>query len=256
MSYNVFVPKNPFTLNFLFFVYTKLRSTFGELLSFWYVGEFSLILLNLLGLWNLFFKTKVKLGFLLLLPVLIHLVLSYFKMYPFDSRLILYQVPFILVVCAFGFDFCLTKYIKEFASGKQMLRPTIMMFLAFFAWNLFSKKSYPIKNQEVRSCIEYVNLNSNNEPIYVSYFAKQPFEFYQKINIAKSAKFFSDSGEIDKFKDELEKMPKGLGWYLFSNNSSDRRRRKFFLEFCDNNSSNIVKHSEFVGAFVYLVDVK
>jgi hypothetical protein len=112
MSYNVFVPKNPFTLNFLFFVYTKLRSTFGELLSFWYVGEFSLILLNLLGLWNLFFKTKVKLGFLLLLPVLIHLVLSYFKMYPFDSRLILYQVPFILVVCAFGFDFFLVKYIK------------------------------------------------------------------------------------------------------------------------------------------------
>ena len=89
-----FMPQDILNIDFYKSLYGKFYITWGLL------GSRIFNLLFVPFLFGLFFLSKGKRDFLFLLvfPVILHLILSYFKLYPFDTRLILYLYPALLII--------------------------------------------------------------------------------------------------------------------------------------------------------------
>ncbi len=130
--------------------------------------------LTLVGIFFLSIKKPSAL-WLLLGPVIIHLGLAYLKMYPFHSRLVLYQVPLCVILVSAG------AYLL-FAQRKT-LPPliTILVLPLLIINNFFSiqEHAFPMKNEEVKPALRYLNENIEEEDVlFIDDFARAGYAFY------------------------------------------------------------------------------
>jgi len=102
-----FMPLNPFSAKFWSWHSNNLDLIFTRLLGFQtrFNVYWIIIVAYFLGIFSLIKDKKHKLLFLVTVPVLVHLVLSAFKLYPFYIRIILYQLPLYLMAIVIGFQF-------------------------------------------------------------------------------------------------------------------------------------------------------
>lgn len=203
-----FVAQNIFSYEFYYLLYKKSYMIFTQLL----IKNSILPFLFIIGLIAVWIKKK---AFLLLafLPILIHLVISSFKLYPYELRFILYLIPCLIIVISFGLEFLLSKF-------KFTVNPYFSLAIPLFYCLLFFRKSFPFKVDEVISSINYIQKEIKvDEKVFVYHSAIRTFQYYQDIGLVKK-RYSITKGccyfrfEKAKYIDELLTL-KGKYWILF-----------------------------------------
>ncbi len=90
---NAFMPYNPISIEFYTFLLNKFMTIFTSLLSFGKIGLVCFPGLFLTGIATLIIRKRAGILLLFFTPITLHFLLSAFKIYPVDLRLILYCCP-------------------------------------------------------------------------------------------------------------------------------------------------------------------
>lgn len=106
---------------------------------------------------------------LLIAPVVIHLGLSALQLYPFNGRLILYLAPSFIIISVYGWV-GIYKNLRHFLIVRWLHVSWALVFIVFIGvW-------WPIRLEETKDCIRYVNSN-RCQPL-IAYAAAVPAASY------------------------------------------------------------------------------
>ena len=248
---NGFLYKDLFSWEFRYFIRSRIQSLFMLLLelgSNWFVAFFFIVFGFISN-----FKNK-KAIFILVFPIVVHLILSYFKFYPFDKRFLLYMFPILISFIAIGLYntyICINRS-RVNAPVYLLLIPIIINMVAVF-------KKIPMEKEEVKQSMQFINNNIENiDKIYVYSSTKIPFEFYknrfEKIKENTIIYGENNSQEWDKHKDQLKTLQKPI-WLIFSHIGKKEvnglTEEGFILENLSNNGYYVIQNKKYVGATVY-----
>ena len=212
---NCFMPLNITGIGFWDFCFYKTKMIFSTLLPFgdvWIVA----LLLFVVGLYYLIKSKNRKVIFLLLMPLVLQLVLSAFKIYPFDLRLILYQTGFYIIVLSIGIiraaNLIIAKTKKQWLVWLPIIFPLIVC--------VDMLKNYPSKIEEIKESIQFITSHIKPyEKVYVYYGAIRAFDYYLqtgKVNFNKQIIYGTGNrGDSKKYVEEI-KNNKVSCWILFS----------------------------------------
>jgi hypothetical protein len=148
-------------------------------------------------------------------PVLLHLLLSGLKLYPFELRLILYQLPLYLFMVASGLFALLSFALKK----KVLLYIALSVFIVAYAIPLYD--DYPWKREEIKPVLRNINKHIQpGQPVYVYYGSQAVLRYYTDIGVARfgNAPIIyggKHRGNENAYLDELQHV-KGPVWLLFS----------------------------------------
>ena len=113
--------------------------------------------------------------FLLTLPVLIALIVSFFEQYAFYGRLLLFLTPALYLIIAEGI---VQFQVKQFAYPKTSIVTIAIHILLFFSIIDFPLYRRTV-HQEIKPVLEYVQENKQaNDVIYLYYWAEPAFRYY------------------------------------------------------------------------------
>jgi hypothetical protein len=180
-----------------------------------YCGPLAAALLAMLlftGLFYILKKRSYTSLILLVLPLLLHLLLSGFKIYPFDTRLVLYSTPLLIIIMAWGMLFVLQlleSYFKT-ATFKWAIVAIPVLLVCFI-------RPLPIiLHDNLRACISYMKIRLNStDNVYVTVSAAYQLQYYQYINYLITVKPVLYSGYIPRIKahhkDEITALKKLKG---------------------------------------------
>ena len=260
-KYNrAFLPLNNSWAELSKFIYERTRQTFTNLISYGNIIGYLILMLYILGIFQLFKNKKNGLFFLLVLPILLHLFLSSLQLYPYEKRLILYQIPLIIIVSGFGFNFFLNKKNLE-VKILSFLYPFIF-FCSFLNYNRF-----PIIKTDIMSSLNFVKNNAqNNDLIYVSYLSSIPFKYYfitQPDIISKKCIYISGQKTLEwdnkwsfnkiVFQKDLEKLLENDRiWLLFSMMGDEDDKNTYSKKYLSSMDYNLVKQFEYNNSYIYL----
>ncbi|WP_185153478.1 glycosyltransferase family 39 protein [Fulvivirga lutimaris] len=209
---NSFLPHQPSE------AYEWLKTTFEEIfrtITNFTDVKYLALWLFLLGVFSVFIR-KSKWHFIyLFLPFLIHLVLSYFQMYPFGGRLVLYSIPLIIL-----FEFMGIEFIASFFKQKKAASIILSIFLLYPIF--FETTDYfanPMMREDIKPVLEYVKNNKQPDDIVYIYFGGHAaFKFYKE-------KYFTDMDHCivgvpanvnyDKFLKQFDELENRI-WIVFS----------------------------------------
>ena len=222
------------------FYWTNLKGIIGAVfISLFFIGLLSTI-----------YCRKYRFIILFILPVIIHLTLSSFKLYPFDTRLVLYSAPLYIIIVTTGFEKLLyskhiQKYNNPFMSGLIAL-----LFMAHF----FFSKPFPIEREEIKKTFSYIKQKKQDSlPIYIYYGAKQAFNYYQNTNIFNSPNKLilgeSSRDNRNKYIDDIKQIKEPF-WLLFSHPFENEDT--FIIQKLDSLGYSRTESFEVTGASVYL----
>jgi hypothetical protein len=154
-----FLPVNPFKIDFYRFLITVPVTVFTAILELSMEKTRSIIIVCALsvlfvtGMVRLVHDKKIKLIILICVPILLHLLLSAFQLYPFYRRLILYTLPGVIMACALGFDY-FAKAGISLLKHKNIRRFVVIIPILFSSFFLFSR--FPAKFSENKESIKYI----------------------------------------------------------------------------------------------------
>jgi hypothetical protein len=209
-------------------------------------SETVMFLLLAIGIVYSIKQKRIHLIILVCTPVLLHLFLSTFQLYPFEVRLILYTLPCIIIICSVGFSKMITIIFSDL--GIKRFRVLAIVIPAFF---LFSIAKFPLQKEEIKKGIRYIQNNiSEKENVYVSVGAQSPFRYYNEIgfvNIEAQIKYSEGYKNIDGIK-ELH----GKNWLLFSTLNGDEER--YIIDRLDAIGYEKIKEFNDQGVSAYLYD--
>lgn len=212
-----FLPTDPFSIKFYEFLFLKWTMITRSFFKLGKIGGIGLSVLILTGIISLFKEKKFDIIILTILPLITHLVLSSIKLYPFETRLILYTGPCIIIISSFGL-----KYIADrlFAFLKTEKARLFTLFIPLTLISILFYNGFPQKNEEIKKTIQYLQQHINkNDKIYIYYSAGSAFLYYKKIQFIKFnvPVTFGSKNRSDKAKyiNELKEL-KGRNWLLFS----------------------------------------
>ena len=225
----VFAPRNPLGKEFYFFLGDKWSMITHYLFQFGGITSKFLSILFIIGTYCLIKEKKAGLLLLVFLPILLHLLLSSFKLYPFDVRLLLYTIPLFILVFSFGFkkmvDMLFTDLKIQRFRILALLIP-IWLFSALLA-NGFYTAQLPFKKEELKKNLVYIsNHKHSNDGVYVYCAAIHQFNYYRDIKLftidQKSIRVGQYYPENDKYVEEILAL-KGSQWLVFSHSGSDEQ---------------------------------
>jgi hypothetical protein len=247
-----FININFFSLDFYKTILGKFRSTYNSLFALYYPGELILAILNISGIIYLLKFKDWKVFTIVISPLLIHFGLSCIKLYPFDTRLIIYQMPFIILTCAFGFDYLLDYFKLKYY---HINKPFLFIILALLFTINFIRIGFPLKHFELKKGVSAINNEIlPSDKFFVSYWSRLSFKYYLDLNkFEKIKEFKSDNGNIKVYEEELNALLPGRYWMFFSHNSSDQTRQKIFLNYCKDNNVSLKYVFKDYGIDVYLL---
>lgn len=253
-NFGVFMPANPFKSEFYNFLDSKGYMIVSSLFRFDRNGIF-LIFFILAGIVSFIRKIRTDIIILTIMPVILHLLLSGFKLYPFDKRLILYICPCVIIFCSFGFNY-LTKILlsKLKIESVKLLAISIPLLMFLF----FSGKEFPKKLEEIKECINYIQEHiGKNDKIYVYYGATYAFEFYNTIGffntLAPIIYGTNNRSENEKYINELIKL-NGRNWLLFSH--VNENEETYIVGQLDSLGYNKIETYKTKGSSAYLYDFR
>jgi hypothetical protein len=157
--------------------------------------------------------------FFMVFPILLHLLLSGFKKYPFDTRLALYLSPLVFMTFSYGL-FQLYALSGKLLKAKWPAMTVIVIILAFFPFNM--AKNFPIEIDGIRESIGYINNNfSEGQRVYINYNSRWPYLYYWKtgrVKFADAAVRTNYKKDDERWKTDLNAVKKldGEVWLLFS----------------------------------------
>lgn len=209
-----------------------------------------------IGIFYLYKKNK-EILYLCIFPVGVHLLLSLFKLYPFDTRLILYLTPLVIIIITNGM-YHIISYTKSKSS-----RISIYLLIAPLLFSLYGLSiTMPAQKEEIKDSLAYMNKKiSQNENIYVFNSSSRPFSYYKNnyaklINITNGEIIF---GEYNRKQwDEHEKdilRIKGTTWLIFSHVKKEKREgineEEYIVKLFEKNNFVVTDKHLFWGSSVY-----
>ena len=247
-----FIPHNIFSDEFLRFSSNKLRMIIQWMFG---VQRFRLIAV-LIFLTGIFAMLKNRKMFLLFfLPVVIHLILSALRLYPFQQRLTLYLFPLLMVIGISGlgliFQYAEQKFIK--------ITPLVLLVPVLFYVRPI-KEQVPVERAEIKPVMKYLNEHvAQGELVYVSCFTEPAFHFYQRDydKLATSSSVVIGKWDLlhwDKSEDEIFRNSPVI-WFIISHERFEKvngiDEKDYILNRLEDLGYRIVdKHPE-KAAFVY-----
>jgi len=246
-----FLPTNPLSHNFYHFLHIKIEAIFRYILRIegnWIIpwGIF------ILGIILLIKSKKIKIVYFAIMPIVIHLFLSSLKLYPFETRLLLYISPMLIIFYAktlyYIYDYLLQKikipiYI--------LLIPSIIMM-----YNIYDKKNFGGKIEDIKYAISYIDKNSNiNEDIYLYNMAQDSFQFYIDSKLFmlpnKIIRGSIHRGHNDMYDRELLAL-RGKPWLLFSHVYNDEEH--YMINLLISRGAKVLESHHYVGGNLYHID--
>lgn len=255
---NAFLPYDIFSNEFLLSLISKIKIQI-KLLGY---GKFSAIPLIIvgIGLTYLSFKNK-KIVYLFLFSSFIHLVVSYFKQYPFAPRLILYLIPLTILIFS-----AVLYYILQHVKNRLKVFAVCALFIPVVMLLYPNIKRLPIQIEEIKYSMQLLSERIKpNENVYIYYGAKPAFSFY-KDKFVKSISdeniFFGSNfrNEPQMYRYEVSRL-EDIDWIVFSHVYNFKERsmgseEEILLEAFLENGYDIIKGKEFKGSSIYNVRAK
>lgn len=173
-----FMPRNIFDSSFYMFLIKKYEMI-GSI--FFGPNVYSLVILGCLifwGIWRLIQHRKFPFLLVCTGAIVVHFVLSSFKMYPIGQRLVLYTLPGFIIVITFGIDFIFSKLITQLNASYYLLflTPLIMLFY-------LCKDGIPLVNYNFKEALTIIKKKGKEtDKVYVNYFSRFPVEYYYQTN--------------------------------------------------------------------------
>ena len=250
---NTFMPINPFTVDFFQFHFDKIKMICSQLISVGNIGRYFLAILYLVGFSCLIYKRNFEIIILLFFPIFIHLVISAFELYPFHLRLILYLIPTIIIVAAYGFEYFNDMIFKDLKIDRLRFLSILIPFsiLSVTPWYAF-----PLKREEIKDSIRFIQKNiKKDHNIYVYYAASEAYEYYEQIGFTDFSApiIYGESNRNHNigYIDELKRL-NGKTWLLFMHNWGNEE--EFILSSIDSIGYNQIKTFRTHGSSTYLYD--
>ena len=147
---NTFMPINPLKIDFYQFLLVKIKMIFSELISVGSIGRYFIAILYFVGFIYLIDKRNFKMIILLFSPILFHLLISAFSLYPFDLRLILYLIPTIIIVAAYGFEYFNKMIFMDLKIERLRFLSIIIPFLVLYVSPWYS---FPFQREEIKKVL-------------------------------------------------------------------------------------------------------
>ena len=211
---NAFMPHNLFSADFYLFLIDKFKMLFDS--PYGIMDKILFPVLYLIGFVTLSIRRKIDILLIMLIPIFLHLLLSAFKLYPFDVRLILYTIPVVIIITSFGFEYLIDIAFTNLRIERFRLLAIFIPLLLLF---VLCSIGFPRQHEEIKRTIAYIQNNiSKNDKIYVNCFASNAFKYYSDIqfmNITAPVIYGGvDSNNDEKYINELRNL-KGRNWLLF-----------------------------------------
>lgn len=172
-DFGAFLPHPIFSMDFCIALYHKIEVLFSLLgVRLWSLAALPVFAAGLLFL----YKMKREMVYLFVFPILLHLLLAYFKMYPIHHRLILYLLPTLIIGIATGIYTLLT-----FLAPKcQRVYSYLLVLPLVFNLVVVHVRGFPIEKEAIKKALAYVNAKKAPEDmLYVYYGASSAFSFYK-----------------------------------------------------------------------------
>jgi len=266
-AYGAFMPANPLSIEFYHFLFQKGAGVVLSLFSFGIIGGVSLSILILIGIVHLIREKKINIMILTLTPLILHLLLSSFKLYPFDERLILYTCPCIIILCSFGINY-LVKILSIYIKIEKIRLLAIFPPFILFAYFLYQVE-YPMERNEIKKSITFIQQNMNNDDtVYVNFLSTTPFLCYHYISFSKmehNKVIFGQrtnywngekwSADLAKFSDDLNSL-EGRVWFLFTSVADEPEKNRYLINYCNAKGLKSIDEFHVTGSDVYLYDIK
>ena len=167
--------------------------------------------------------------------------------YPFKKRLILFLIPFLILLIAKGSEIFVKekKWLTVFLTFLFMTAPTFIT---------IHKSVIPIKREEVRGTLKYLNEKIEaNDSVYVYYGASHAVNYYMRDEKEKLKKWIFGNdhrNEPEKYIYELSEFKKSKrGWMIFSH--PYKNEEKYILSHLD---GKIVDKYGTQGSRLFLVN--
>jgi hypothetical protein len=221
-----FMPLNVFTLQFWQWIFIAAARTFGNLLNFyayqmqsWWLYLYTLVyfILGVLAIFHLIFRKRWLIVYLLVFPILLHLLTSSIQRYPFNTRLILYLYPMMITLIAYGLKILATK-LEALSKFKSLPYLTTALILLVVPVEML--RIYPLEREEIKKSLQYIQDNvSVGQKIYVHSAADRAFEYYEETGFFSvgNEQIRGSVGTYDwsKYNHDINRLS-GQVWFLFS----------------------------------------
>ncbi len=247
--YNGFPPESLFSIDFLKFFFFKGQLIFGELLISKTFFIINIIFISI-GIFSLSIdQKKMSLLVLIISPLILHFIASYFRLYPIGLRLILYLLPYLCILLVLGIemfvDFLKNNLIKLFFEN------TLKLFFCFLSISQYINQ-FPLKSIGSKEIISSIlEKTASNDGVYFSYNAYFPMKFYAhtkswvneidfKIIGGSYTSVYKDKWTADeeKFLDDLKRYS-GVKFFVFSSGAEEYDKRRSFEKHCKLNRIKI-----------------
>ena len=251
---DAFLPLNLFDSKFYNFIYGKIDMIFNTIIGNGLVGWVYFIFF-LLGL-VLLFKIRKNL-LVLVLPMLLHLALSAFKIYPFHSRLILYLIPLLLTIISFSIYFII-QYVKQLKPAVYLV---VVILLFINGYGLASV--IPFEKEEVKNCMDYISKDTEKyENIYLYCSTDPVFKFYQNNYgcFNKKINYIRGDWHRDDWNNHMMELSliKGDTWMIFSEvyYNNGKSEAEFIINLLKSRGYSVIQSKKYFGATCYKVTNK
>ncbi len=218
---DAFFTANPFDILFYKFVWDKWIMITTVLFQLGGVWKAIITLFVVVGIMRLLWLRNVTWLILTTVPIIIHLFISSLRLYPFETRLILYTCPLIVILCLFGLKGIMEMIYKIFQRdlvSVVTLALTLGIVIGGYAKGFYGSR-FPFQNEEVKSCLNFITEHKRKaDNVYIHGVSHYFFDYYRSIRlfsisddrIAMSKSLTDVDGEVQKLVDSGESY-----WLLF-----------------------------------------
>ena len=253
-----FPPRNVLSWEYWDFVFATSSANIGYFLGKSNLMYVILLVVSILG----FVIGKKKEGlFLLLTPLVIHQLLSYFKLYPFFDRFLVYTIPLLIISILWASEL-IVESIKE-SNIKKRIRVNAFLTIiciVVFASGFTNFKSSP--KEELVSALNVVETNKQTEDVvyvyYGSKFAMMRYESVFQFEHVHYGQIHRDENE--KYLPEIDSLiaQQPRVWFVFSHIYPWEGKPTEPDVFKDhlNTKGSITMDTKFYGSRVFLFELE
>ena len=246
-----FLPMKPWNKDFWQFLHQVVYLLYKNLLDVRGLGLLAIVLTAITFISGIA-RRNLRIIFLLIAPIGVHLVLSGLKLYPYFTRLILYQLPLIILLISIG-AVVLFRWVN-----KRFMLPYALLLIPVIitATNVYN--NFPQQKHEIKNSLTYMQQHiQKNDLIFVYYIAYNPYLYYQQIGfiyvdnpVQRSQNYRKDS---QKYIDLLDKL-EGRVWMVMTH--TFKKSKTVTINYIENKrGGKLLDEQHFYGSDVYLFDI-
>jgi len=176
---NGLLPNDPFSAAFYHGLYDRAYMVFTLVLPYGIKNIYLLPTLFIIGCIGWSSSQHRGLMILFALPILLHVLLAILHIYPFETRLILYLIPFFILISAEGLRLVLRLFLH---ARSPLMRWSTALSIPVVLALIFVRIGYPKDKQEIKPCLAFIVANAAvGDALYVDAGAIPAFTYYDKV---------------------------------------------------------------------------